>query len=676
MASLNTMRTKFGVILSILIGGALLAFVLSLKTEMGFSNNDPKVGEINGDKITYSEFSNKYEEIKSQIGEAYDDQQAARIMSATWQSLLSDHVFIPGLEELGLEVTDEERTAMLMGTRKSAVFSSVFADPKTGEYNVEAVTEFLQRVQSDPRAQAAWQTINTQAVLDRNMNKYADLVKVGAYVSKLEVENSLAVSGKTFKGRYVVAKYSTIPDSVIVITKSDKKAYYDAHKKTYRQTPYRTISYVQFEVEPTEEDKAAIEAEAKKVAEEFSATADVKNYARDNRHVSIAQAYVPESQLSTDEAKLIAAGKFYGPSLVNNEWKASRCVDKRMVPDSMTLQHIVLNYTEDAKADSLLKVAKSGADFAELAKNYSLAETAAAGGEIGTVAYASLSPEFAGALKDAKKNDVVKIVYGNSIQLMKVKRTGVTKAHYQVATMTYPIEASQATKRTIHNTASVFAVNAKGSVEKFNDTARNEALNPRTVNIEQSDRNVRGMDDNSIEIVRWANDAKVGQVSDIFSVGNNYYVAVLTAVNKEEYKSLAEVEPQIGSALIRDKKFALLCEKLNGETIEQVAEAAGTTVENFEDVKYDGYYIRNIGVEPRLTGTIASLEVNKVSKPVQGMNGAYVVVVDEVAQPEEAQTAEAETVKLQSQAADMSSRRALYAVQDMANVKDYSVKYF
>lgn len=36
MASLNTLRTRFGVVLSVVIGLALLAFVLSLKTEMGF----------------------------------------------------------------------------------------------------------------------------------------------------------------------------------------------------------------------------------------------------------------------------------------------------------------------------------------------------------------------------------------------------------------------------------------------------------------------------------------------------------------------------------------------------------------------------------------------------------------------------------------------------------------
>ena len=40
MASLNTLRTKFGIVLSIIIALALLAFILSLKTEMGFSGND------------------------------------------------------------------------------------------------------------------------------------------------------------------------------------------------------------------------------------------------------------------------------------------------------------------------------------------------------------------------------------------------------------------------------------------------------------------------------------------------------------------------------------------------------------------------------------------------------------------------------------------------------------
>ena len=66
MASLNTLRTKFGVVLSIVIAGALLAFILSLKTEMGFSGNDPKVGVIDGEKINYSEYYEQYEQVKAQ----------------------------------------------------------------------------------------------------------------------------------------------------------------------------------------------------------------------------------------------------------------------------------------------------------------------------------------------------------------------------------------------------------------------------------------------------------------------------------------------------------------------------------------------------------------------------------------------------------------------------------
>ena len=89
MASLNTLRTKFGIVLSIVIAGALLAFILSLKTEMGFSGNDPRVGVINGKKINYSEYYNQYEQIKAQSGaQESDEQQSAMLANAAWQALI------------------------------------------------------------------------------------------------------------------------------------------------------------------------------------------------------------------------------------------------------------------------------------------------------------------------------------------------------------------------------------------------------------------------------------------------------------------------------------------------------------------------------------------------------------------------------------------------------------
>ena len=80
MASLNTLRTKFGVVLSVVICLALLAFILSLKTEMGFSGNDPKVGVIDGETITYTEYLDIYEQVKNNMGgEASNDAELDRL---------------------------------------------------------------------------------------------------------------------------------------------------------------------------------------------------------------------------------------------------------------------------------------------------------------------------------------------------------------------------------------------------------------------------------------------------------------------------------------------------------------------------------------------------------------------------------------------------------------------
>ena len=117
MASLNTLRTKFGALLSVIIALALLAFILSLKTDMGFSDNDPKVGVIDGDKIRYSEYLNQYDAIKNRNGgvEASTDQESDQLAAATWQALFADHVLVPGFERMGIEVPEQERLDMVSG---------------------------------------------------------------------------------------------------------------------------------------------------------------------------------------------------------------------------------------------------------------------------------------------------------------------------------------------------------------------------------------------------------------------------------------------------------------------------------------------------------------------------------------------------------------------------------
>ena len=673
MVSLNTLRTKFGVLLSVVIAGALLAFIFSLKTEMGFSGNDPEVGSINGEDIHYSEFLAAYDDVKSQMGELNTDQAAQQALANTWQILLSDYVFTPGFAELGLAVGAAEHKAMVRGERASNVFGSVFGNPQTGEYSIEALTSFLQQVESNPQAQQMWAFLSKQADVDRAMMKYQELVKKGAYATALEVERGVKAANHSYNGRYVVARYNTVADSLVTVSDSEIKAYYNANKSQYKQTPYRTISYVEYEVVPTDEDKAAVEAEAKAAAEQFAVAEDVKSFSRENRHTSIAQTYITAAQMTAEEKDALTKGKMYGPALVADEWRAARVVDVRNVPEKYTLSHIVLNYTDTQLADSLVTVAKKG-DFAALASQYSIAETAAEGGKIGEVTYSSLAPEFADALVGKKKGDIVKVTMGNAIQVLKIESVDAIQKHYKLASLTYPLVASQQTQRDVHNAASLFAVNA--AKDGFDATVTAQAQSSRSANIEHAARAVRGIDAHSLEVVFWANKAKVGDVSELIKLDNNHYViATLTGINDNEYRTVKEVASQIKSTLLRDKKFEQIAATMTGATIEEVAAAAQGEVKTFENVKYDAYYIPGIGVEPRVLGAIASLEAGKLSAPIKGASGVYVLVNDTVTPAEEAQTLEAEKVKQQA-SAEQNAMRAIYAVQQAAEVVDNTVGYF
>ena len=407
MASLNTLRTKFGIVLSIIIALALLAFILSLKTEMGFSGNDPRVGVIDGEKINYSEYYDQYETIKSQNNmPESDEQQSAMLANAAWQALIAKHVLTPGFDRMGLRVTEPERLAMVSGQHPSQAFYNAFADPRTGEYSVAAISQFLAQAETNPEAANAWAQLNEQARLEREVQKYFGLVKGGVYVNSLEVARGVEAANKSFSGKWAGKKFSAVPDSLVKVSSGDVKAYYNSHKNQFKQTPSRTISYVVFEVSPTDDDLLALEKSVTEVGREFAAAEEVKTFVRANRNGKIADSYVSAAQLSDEEAKALMAGEMYGPVLKNNEWTMSRALDSKMVPDSVGVRHIVLPYAQEALADSLLTVLKKGGDFAQTAARYSVYDaTAANGGEVGVLPFSAFTGEFAAALANARHRE-------------------------------------------------------------------------------------------------------------------------------------------------------------------------------------------------------------------------------------------------------------------------------
>ncbi len=677
MASLNTLRTKFGAVLSVIIALALLAFILSLKADMGFSDNDPKVGEIDGDKIRYSEYMDRYDAVKSRNGgmEASTDQESDQMAAATWQALFADHVLVPGFEQMGIEVPESERLEMVSGRIPSQAFFAAFGDPRTGAYNAAAVSQFLSQAAADARAQQAWNDLNEQAKLERAVQKYATLIGKGAYVNKLEIEEGVAAANKVFGGKYVGKRYDTVPDSLVSVSSGEIKSYYNAHKEMFRQSPSRTMSYVVFEVNATDDDMLNLEKEVRGVGERFDAAEDVKLFVRQDRHGQIADRYVTAAQLG-EQAEALAAGRMFGPELKNNVWTMARVVESRMAPDTLGLKMIVLPYTAEKLADSLRTVATS-ANFADLSRRYSAnEELAAAGGEVGVYPFSAFNSTMAEALADAKKGDVVKVMSGDAIQLINVYRADKPSKHYKVATVSYPVEASAATVRDIHNQASSFAVNAKGSDAAFNEAASKAAVTPRVATLNMGDRAIRGLE-GSREVARWAYGADEGDLSEIFRIGKDYVVALLTEIDDDDYASVKKAAPRIKNRLMRDKKYEYIVKNLSDASLEGAAGSFSSEVADFKDVTFGSFYIDGVGVEPALVGAIAETTAQgEVSAPVKGLSGVYLFEVTSVDPAERQQTVEDEKVRAEAMAEGMMQQRVLPALQEMADMKDLSGRYF
>lgn len=680
MASLNTLRTRFGVVLSIIIAFALLAFILSLKTEMGFSGNDPKVGVIDGTKIKYSEYFELYNDVKAQTNASEaDEQQMDQLADLTWEGLIARHVYQPGFEKMGIGVTETERAGLINGDYRSMVMSSLFTDPRTGLYDVEAVGEFLDRAGTDPQLQYLWASVVARAMQERQTGKYDALVNAGVYANALEVNRAVATSGKSFNGRWTGKRFSDVPDSLYTVTDAEIRTYYDTHKARFEQLPLRTLSYVVFEVAASDEDRAALEQTVREVGEEFAAADDVRAFARNNRYGKISENYIAPGQLLGDQGETLAAGKQFGPVLQNDNWVMSRVVEFKSAPDSIGLRHIVLPYTQNDLADSLMTMLRGGADFAALAEQYSLAQTAANGGDAGVMPFSAFPDELSAQLATAKKGDLLKVAAGNAVQLLQIYRADNASKHMRIATITYPVEPSAATRRSVHNAASLFAVDGRGSIDAFNEAASAAAVTPRVATLSQGERTLRGVD--SRELVRWAYGAKVGEISEIIDTGSEYIVAVVTNIDNNGHVALKNVEENIRKILIRNKKRDDLVARMQGAgtTLEEVARSlgsVGTDIFPFDGLRYSSFIVRNMGIEPRVIGAVAMTgKTGVLSAPIKGENGAYVFEVTEIVDEGEKSPAE-EKVRLEAEAQGVVARQLAPAIIELAEIEDLRGKYF
>jgi peptidyl-prolyl cis-trans isomerase D len=203
---------------------------------------------------------------------------------------------------------------------------------------------------------------------------------------------------------------------------------------------------------------------------------------------------------------------------------------------------------------------------------------------------------------------------------------------YKIAYFARKIEPSTETDDNASGLASQFAGESRDQTA-FDANSKKANLEKNTAaDIHPVDFTIQGLG-SSRALVRWIFDAKLGEVSESFSVGDKYVVAIVTEINKKGTMPVAKARPMIEPILRNRKKAEEISKRIaSSTTLEAAASATGQAVARADSLVFTSPYIPNIGPEPRVVGYAFDKELSgkAISKPIAGNEGVFVLKVDQV----------------------------------------------
>jgi peptidyl-prolyl cis-trans isomerase D len=700
MGIMGFLRNRMGLILVIVIGFALFAFIAGEVIHYGssfFHGDNNEIGEVSGEKIAYDDFNKRVEENTANFKQQsrqdeINPQITSYIQENTWNQVVSEKILEKEMDKLGLVVGDDEIKSLIQGDNPSPQIVQAFGNPQTGQVDRTKLMNFLSNLsaaKADDPIRARWDSFVQQIVDNKRNEKYLSLVSNGLYVNSLEAKDDYQAKNELANFKYVKLDYASIPDSKVVPTDDDYQSYYNDHKQSFdNQQETRSLAYVSFNAAPSKDDSAAIKADVEKLVPAFKASTNDSLFVEVNAETKTPLVYQRKGQLDPklDSVMFSAAPGFvYGPYLSTGSYKLAKLVDSRVGPDSVTAKHILLPVNAGVDkalktADSLKKLIEGGKSFADLAKMYSVDKGSAdKGGDLGTFGRGAMVPVFEDAAFNGKKGDIKVVTSQFGVHIIQIVDQKGSSKVVKVAVVDKPLTASTATQSAAYSKAQAFlgAVNSDNFAEQAQKSGLKVLQAPDVTATAAS----FGAVTNGREVVRWAYKATNGDVSDqVFTIGDQYVVAQLTAVKPKGILPLDAVKAQIKPFVITEVKAKMLTDKLQNalsgsSNIDQVAQKAGTQVNPIQNIVLANPVIPGGAAEYKLVGTIFGSQPGKLSKPVEGQAGVFVFVVDNFVKPAPLTNATRQKQEIGQTLLQRSGQQILDALKDKANVKDYRVKF-
>ena len=414
------------------------------------------------------------------------------------------------------------------------------------------------------------------------------------------------------------------------------------HKEQYKQTPNRAIKYIAFDIVPSEADFQAAQDLMTKLQNEFKTTDDISLVVNTNSDImydgrDYSEQTVPAQFKEFAFGKGAKTGDCTDILFENNTYAMARIMQTGYsMPDSVELKAIV-----EGGEDQELGWFKAS----DLPKNI-------------------YEPAFAG-----KRGTRFTVAQGMGEQTYEIMEIGKPTPKVKLAILAREVTPSSKTYSIIYNNAKQFIVH-NGDAEAL-ETAAQEAgmaVIPQYNLTKTTDK--IGQLKNSRPIVRWAFEAKEGQVSDVFECGQQFVVAALTEVNDGEYRPLNAVRAELTYEATNNAKAAYIKKQLKGaESLEAAAEKMGQKIQSVERVTLADSRFGTAGMEPAVIGKTIALGENALSEPIQGNMGVFVVKTGAANNSSDTFVPENEKAQLASRFAYL-PYQAMQLIEDKAKVED------
>ena len=701
MAVLQTLRTKFGLAISIIVALGLLSFIIDpgqIESAVRSMSSKYDVGKINGKSVSYTDFQEDIERF-TRLNElmtgtsASSEEEQTQIRDAAWQSLVDKFLFVKEAKDAGITVGEAEMLDLTTGANPSPIIAqnAMFLDGN-GNFSPDMVVDFVRLVNTDDNYKLYWNYLQNSVYTQQFYQKYGALFNASSYQNPLMLRRAIAENNETTDVDFVMVPLMYAVDSTIVVSDDEIKNYYNSHKDFFRQNASRDLEYVVFEVVPSADDIAAVADKMAEIHEEFATTDNMKNFLLKNSDRPLSTYWYKEGELGTinSDVDAFAFSGQEGASPVyttGDTFYSVKVMDTAMVPDSAFVKHILLTGDNAAHvADSLVQVAsQNDASFSNLVALYSADQSTAANGELGSIGWMTqtyMIPGFESVIEaPVGQPFVLNTVYGTHVVLVSEKSAPVLKK--QVAILEKTAVPSNETYNGFYAKANKFATIAHtgkkgGSAEAYKAALDSLGVYSHPMNRVTEATSSYGAIDNAKELTRWAFDHKPGNVSDIITVNQNYFfIALLNGIHEEGYATVAEAATSIRDELyntkLGEKKAQEVAEKIKGLTdLQSVADALDATISSQTGVTFAT--LGSSALDPKFVGALVNTPVGVLSGPVAGLIGVYVYEVK--GHDTGAFYTEDDAARYEQQKNQYNSQMLMSVMMDDAEVKDNRARFF